>query len=121
MPHRIVDQSTVDRLKGEIERLSKAISLAREFAAGGKEAFKKAIEILEHRNRMVRDAKDAQMVRGTPSSLIKAERFFGQEEAYSFVLSIFRDPKKRVNELMETKKELERELGTYRKYEVRKS
>ena len=43
----------------------------------------------------------------------------GQEKAYRFMLAVFNDPKARVNDLIQTRKDLQKQLDEYNKLEKR--
>ena len=47
MPHTVVASETIKNLEQQIDNISRAIAMAKDFASGGKEALKQAVSIIQ--------------------------------------------------------------------------
>lgn len=117
MPHTVVASETIKNLEQQIDNISRAIAMAKDFASGGKEALKQAVSIIQSKAEGFGRQKDEAIEVGQSLSQVALLR--GQEKAYRFMLAVFNDPKARVNDLIQTRKDLQKQLDEYNKLEKR--
>lgn len=110
-----ITDDILSRAEERIAYYKKAVGRYKDVSQGGKEGLKAALDLLKDNRDTVRRLKDDLLAKFSFGRIGRAAVYAAEERVYSFVITLFENPKAHMAPFEKELETAERELNEYRK------